>query len=88
MAVGRSSNKMDAVGEVVLRLTAAEALVLFGWLYRAEKLDRPAACEDEAERVGFCDMNSMLESVLVAQLRDDYAALLAAARTEILGSHV
>ena len=74
-------------GEVVLYLTSDEALVLFDLLARAQDDDaddvvRPA---DEAEVTVLLRVRGVLDEVLVEPFRDDYRALVSAARERLRG---
>lgn len=64
-----------------ISLTSDEALVLFEWLTRFDKADDEFA--DQAEQRVLWDLEAQLESSLVAPLRPDYDAVLAAARDRI-----
>ena len=67
--------------EFNLRLSGDEALVLFEWLanFNASK----ATFADQAEQRVLWDLEAGLERHLVSPLRDDYDALLAAARARV-----
>lgn len=67
---------------VTLELTNEEALVLFDWLARSTG-GKPAAFVDQAEQRVLWDIESMLESVLVAPISPDYNSQLAAARETV-----
>lgn len=67
---------------VTLELTNEEALVLFDWLARSTG-GKPAAFVDQAEQRVLWDIESMLESVLVAPISPDYNSQLAAAREAV-----
>ncbi|WP_104107977.1 hypothetical protein [Nocardioides sp. 616] len=67
--------------DVALGLTGDEALVLFEWLARFNNGD--SAFEDQAEQRVLWDLEAMLEKVLSAPLRPDYADLLASARARV-----
>jgi hypothetical protein len=68
---------------VTVSLTQDEALVLFEWL-AAERWD--PTIQHPAERRVLWDLEAQLERVLVAPLRPDYGALLAAARQRVAGA--
>ena len=67
---------------VTLELTDEEALVLFDWLARSTG-GKPAAFVDQAEQRVLWDIESMLESVLLAPISPDYNSQLAAARETV-----
>jgi hypothetical protein len=70
--------------EVLLRLTADEALVLFEWLHRMEETGSYAAVvEDPAETVALWNLLALFERELVEPLQDDYAGMVAAARARL-----
>ena len=67
--------------EFNLRLTGDEALVLFEWLTNFNASEGGFA--DQAEQRVLWDLEASLERHLVSPLRDDYSALLAAARERV-----
>jgi hypothetical protein len=69
---------------VNILLTSDDALVLFEWLARFNKAEGEFA--DQAEQRVLWDLEAQLESSLVAPLRPDYNAILAAARDRIRDS--
>ena len=82
-----SSSPLDPE-EVTLRLTKAEALVLFEWLHRNEDRDKSKTADhydivDPAERTALWNLSCDLESVLVEPLRSDYGELVESARAEL-----
>lgn len=70
---------------VYLRLSRAEALVLFEWLHRHEdedgRLDR--LVEDAAERAVLWSLSGALEALLPEPFAVDYADRLEAARASL-----
>ena len=70
----------------MLRMSQAEALVLFEWIHRKEdeddRLDH-LGLADAAERKVLWDISAALESLLAEPFRNDYAALLEAARADV-----
>jgi hypothetical protein len=83
---------MAEADEVVVRVSADEALVLFEWLHRGEDLDRPAPIEHRAERVALRNFSALLESELVEPFKANYTALVDSARERLVvtlspGSH-
>ncbi|MGH3688939.1 MAG: hypothetical protein ACRDT7_02170 [Microbacterium sp.] len=68
---------------VELRVTGAEALVLFEWLAVAN--EKEALIVDEAERRVLWDLESQLETILVEPFLPDYAQLVDAAKKKVLG---
>jgi hypothetical protein len=64
---------------VLLRLTRAQAVVLFEWLTRVDSAGG-APVMDPSETYVLWQLEAQLESVLVEPLRSDYLALLEAAR--------
>lgn len=71
-------------GRVTLVLSSDEALVLFEWVSRFNAAENEF--EDQAEQRVLWDLESMLDSALVAPLSPDYAALLGAARGRVRDS--
>ncbi len=70
--------------EVLVRLTADEALVLFEWLHRMEAGPGfDGVVEDHAEKVALWNLSALLEREMVEPFRDDYAKRVAAARTRL-----
>lgn len=67
---------------VELRLTTAEALVLFEWLAAAH--DAKALTMDEAEQRVLWDLESQLETKLIEPLMPNYTELLNAAKKAVL----
>lgn len=68
---------------VELRLTVAEALVLFEWLASAD--EKESLVVDEAERRVLWDLESQLETKLVEPFLPEYAQLVDAAKKTVLG---
>lgn len=68
---------------VELRLTTAEALVLFEWLVAAH--DAQGLIADEAEQRVLWDLESQLETKFVEPLMPDYTELVDAAKRAVLG---
>jgi hypothetical protein len=75
---------MAEADEVVVRLSADEALVLFEWLHRGEDLDRPAPIEHRAEQVALRNFSALLESELVEPFKANYTALVDSARERLV----
>lgn len=69
---------------VELRLTTAEALVLFEWLAAAD--DAKQLIVDEAEQRVLWDLESQLETKLVEPLMPNYTELVDAAKKAVLGA--
>ena len=69
-------------GEVVLEMSAAEALVFYDWLQRFNNRDSDES-RLPAERRVMWDIECLLEKALVAPLRKDYAAELSKARSVV-----
>lgn len=69
---------------VELRLTTAEALVLFEWLAVAN--DAKQLIVDEAEQRVLWDLESQLETKLVEPLMPNYTELVDAAKRAVLGA--
>ncbi len=67
---------------ISVKLSQAEALVLFDWLARFNKTGR-SDIEDQAEQRVLWDLEAMLEAVLVEPLESSYDDLLAAARAKV-----
>jgi hypothetical protein len=70
---------------VLLRLTEAEALVLFEWLARTDN-SGGAPVEDEAETVVLWRLEGQLETQLKEVLDPDYRGLVEVARRKVRGS--
>jgi hypothetical protein len=70
--------------DVTLRLTKAEALVLFDWL--ARDASRALQFEDHAEQQVLWVVEAQLEKVLTGPLSPDYKRLLSEARDQVRGS--
>ncbi len=68
---------------VVFRLSASEALVLFDWLGRTSEQDAPVPFVDQAEQRVLWNLENLLEAILVSPLRVDYDELLAQARASV-----
>jgi hypothetical protein len=68
-------------GEVLLRLSKAEALVLFEWLAKLDSLQPPFIHPSE-EKV-FWKIEGQLESILVEQFAPNYDELLSQARRTV-----
>jgi hypothetical protein len=72
---------------VDISLTRDEAVVLFEWLHRVGRSDAlTALTEDEAELVALWALSARLETRVDEPLRDNYPALLEAARVRLSGS--
>ena len=70
---------------VSLRLTHAEALVLFEWLARVDAAGN-LLVEDPAEEHVLWSLECQLESRLIEPLRPDYRKAVEAARRKVRGS--
>lgn len=70
---------------ISLTLTRDQALVLFEWLARTGVAEKPVGFEDPSEQQVLWELKASLESVLTELFRDDYKALLAAARVRVIG---
>jgi hypothetical protein len=70
---------------VVLRLTRAEALVLFEWLARVDAAGT-LPIEDAAEEQVLWRVEGQLESTLTEPLGPDYKQVVEAARREVRSS--
>ncbi|WP_135453641.1 hypothetical protein [Mycobacterium sp. DL99] len=68
---------------VTIDLSSDEALVLFDWLARTSRADRPAPFVDQAEQRVLWDMECLLERTLSAVFAGDYGSLLSAARAVV-----
>jgi hypothetical protein len=75
----------DEKGEVSLRLTRAEALVLFEWLARVEAAGN-LPVEDAAEQKVMWRIEGQLETMLLEPLGPNYREAVDAARREVRGS--
>lgn len=73
------------IPNVTVELSSDEALVLYDWLVRFNAAsDR--TFEDQAEQRVLADLESVLESTLLAPLDPKYAELVAAARARVRDS--
>ena len=79
------TNEQDS-RTVVLRLTRAEALVLFEWLTRVDASGN-LPIEDLAEQQVLWQLEGQLEATLLEPLDPDYKLVLEAARNEVRGGH-
>jgi hypothetical protein len=70
---------------VSIRLTRAEALVLFEWLARLDA-NKSLPVEDASEELVLWRIEGQLESALVEPLRPNYREAVEAARSEVRGS--
>lgn len=70
---------------VNIRLTRAEALVLFEWLARLDA-SKNLPVEDSSEELVLWRIEGQLESTLVEPLGPDYKEAVEAARKEVRGS--
>lgn len=68
---------------IELRVTGAEALVLFEWLARAN--EEEALVVDDAERHVLWRLESQLETKLVEPFLPEYEQLVNAAKKTVLG---
>lgn len=73
---------MNLSESVRIELSEDQALVLFDWLCRLND-SSAAAVADTAEQRVLWDIQSGLESVLVAPLQTNYESLLAQARKRV-----
>lgn len=75
----------DEQATVSLRLTRAEALVLFEWLARVDDAGN-LPVEDPAEQQVLWRLEGQLESILLEPLAPNYREALEAARRQVRGS--
>ena len=75
----------DDKSAILLRLTRAEALVLFEWLARVDEAGN-LPVEDPAEQHVLWRLEGQLESTLTEPLGPDYRQAVEAARREVRGS--
>jgi hypothetical protein len=68
-------------------LSRDQAVVLFEWLARTGRADRPADFDDRAERQVVWELEDILAAALADPLREDYPEVLAAARARIRDGH-
>jgi hypothetical protein len=78
---------MADADDVVVRLSADEALVLFDWLHRGEDLKALAPIEHHGEQVALWNLSCLLESELIEPFKDNYSALVDSARERLVGPH-
>ncbi|ERI37022.2 hypothetical protein IG195_08980 [Arthrobacter sp. TES] len=74
---------MSNDGQISVELSEDEALVLFDWLARFNKR-KDLDLADQAERRILWDFECSLESVLIQPFSEDYALLLAEARSRLV----
>jgi hypothetical protein len=77
---------LDSDGTVRLALAAAEAQVMFEWLYRNEDQDLRLdhlGIVDDAERQVLWAMSACLETTLVDPFRSDYLDRVESARASL-----
>ena len=72
-------------GAVLIRLTRAEALVLFEWLARVDAAGK-LPVDDPAEQQVLWRLEGQLESTLIEPLGPNYQEAVARARKEVRGS--
>lgn len=72
---------------VCLRLTHAEAIVLFDWISRVDAAGN-LPVEDPAEEQVLWLLEGQLESKLIEPLRPDYKQAVEEARKRVRGSHL
>ena len=72
----------DGDGEVTLKLSRQESLVLFEWLAQAEDLELLTFRHPSEQKV-LWKLQGELESLLVEPFAPDYARLLAEARMNV-----
>ncbi len=77
----------DTESGVVLRLTGAEALVLFEWLTRVDESGQ-LPVEDPAEQLVLWRLEGQLERTLAEPFEPRYQEAVEAARKEVRGSQV
>ncbi len=77
-------NEQQIKAEVLLRLTKAEALVLFDWLATIDE-DKapPLPFNHPSEEKVLWKIQGQLESTLLEPFQEDYKELLARARTTV-----
>lgn len=80
-----STENVMADADVVVRLSGAEALVLFEWLARLDSSDS-LPVEDPAEARVLWAVHGQLEQSLVGPLQPNYGELLAEARRTVRGT--
>lgn len=68
---------------VVLKLSKAEALVLFDWLCRSNDAGTSSTPVGQAERQVFWNIESVLESSLLAPLTERYQEAVDQARRDV-----
>ncbi len=76
---------MDAAGDVVIRLSRDEALMLFEILHRWEEQGRVAEPEHHAEQIALWNLSCMLESELAEVFDPAWDRLIADARMRLAG---
>jgi hypothetical protein len=83
VGAGQPDAEMMDEKSITLRLTQAEALILFEWLARHDALDTFPS-DDAAEEQVFLRIHGQLESTLSEPFQANYKELLADARQTIL----
>ncbi|MFC3503583.1 hypothetical protein ACFOOK_21780 [Micromonospora krabiensis] len=76
---------MNQGGEVVVRLTHDEALVLFEWLHRTDERTNgfTGLVEDQAEQRALWNLTCLFEPLLAELFRPDYQELVEQARSRL-----
>ena len=70
--------------EVLVRLTADEALVLFEWLHRMEAGPGfDGVVGDHAEEVALWNLSALLERAMVEPFQDDYDERVTSAKARL-----
>lgn len=74
----------DHMTTSAVRLTMAEALVIFDWLHNLEDAGEPPP-GDAAEQVALHNLSCLLEALLVEPFQLDYGVRVDQARRELVG---
>lgn len=72
---------------ISITLSKPEAMVLLEWLARFNQ-ERNPAFVDQAEERALYDLEALLEKEIPETFRDDYGALLSAAREAVRDSYL
>lgn len=77
-----------AAGDIDIRLSHDEALVLFEWLHRLDDQGSLGLFEHQIEQVALWNLSAHLERELVEPFQPDYRQLLGRARDRLAGTGV
>ena len=79
---GRRQQSDDSEGQVIVKLTQSEALVLFDFCSRFSGTDK-LTIKDQAEEITLWNLEAVLEKVLLEPLQPDYQKKVEEAREKL-----